>query len=270
LPEIPEMENYKKMLIRTIVGKPIISALVERERSINKTVSEFTAAVAGQSIDRVSRRAKYLIFHLSGGLYLLSHMMLNGRLFYGPDDSDLPGKPHVVLRFNDNNNLFFCDLRLGFVHLLTWDELEAELAGLGIEPLSSDFTWQAFAGLMERRRGVVKPLLIEQKIIAGIGNAYSNEILFAAGIMPDRTAPAIAEKELQRLWEAIPRVLQKGINNGGYIEEPYTDWDKLSGGQIPHFMVYDRGGQACKVCGTPIQESKLNGRWTYYCTICQR
>jgi len=245
LPEIPEMENYKKMLIRTIVGKPIISALVERERSINKTVSEFTAAVAGQSIDRVSRRAKYLIFHLSGGLYLLSHMMLNGRLF-------------------------FCDLRLGFVHLLTWDELEAELAGLGIEPLSSDFTWQAFAGLMERRRGVVKPLLIEQKIIAGIGNAYSNEILFAAGIMPDRTAPAIAEKELQRLWEAIPRVLQKGINNGGYIEEPYTDWDKLSGGQIPHFMVYDRGGQACKVCGTPIQESKLNGRWTYYCTICQR
>lgn len=270
MPEIPEMETYRDMLTRTVIGKPVIAAAVEREKSINKAVTEFTAAVTGQSIDMVSRRAKYLVFHLSGGLYLLAHMMLDGWLFYGPIDTGLPGKPHVVLQFNDNNRLFFCDLRLGFVHLLTREELDTELGVLGIEPLSPDFTWQAFAGLLERRRGVIKPLLIDQKLIAGIGNAYSNEILFAAGIMPDRTVPDITGEEMQRLWKTIPRVLQVGIQNGGYIEEPYADWDKLSGGQIPHFMVYDRGGQPCKVCGTIIQENKLNGRWTYYCITCQK
>lgn len=270
MPEIPEMETYKNMLIRTVVGKPITTAAVERERSINRAVAEFIAAVTGQTIDRVSRRAKYLIFHLSGGLFLLTHMMLDGRLFYGPDNSSLPGKPHVVLYFNDYNNLFFCDLRLGFVHLLTQEELESLMGDLGIEPLSPDFTWQEFAALLERRRGVIKPLLIEQKIIAGIGNAYSNEILFAAGIIPDRTVPDINEEELHRLWETIPRVLRAGIKNGGYIEEPYADWDHLSGGQIPLFMVYDRGGKPCKVCGTTIKEAKLNGRWTFYCTVCQK
>jgi len=270
LPEIPEMETYKSMLSGTVLGKTIISTVVERERSINKTLSEFTSAVTGQSIDTVSRRAKYLIFQLSSGMFLLTHMMLDGRLHYGPEESSLPGKPHVILHFNDNNNLFFCDMRLGFVHLLARQELEGELAGLGLEPLAPEFTWQAFANLLEKRRGAIKPLLIDQKILAGIGNAYSNEILFAAGILPDRAVPAISEEELYRLWQTIPRVLQAGIKNGGYIEEPYAEWDQLSGGQIPHFMVYDRNGQPCKVCGEMIQESKLGGRWAYYCKVCQK
>lgn len=272
MPEIPEMETYRSMLARSVVGKPIRAAAAERERSINAAVPVFTAAVTGQIIESISRRAKYLIFHLHGGLFLLAHMMLDGRMFYGPDTGGaaLPGKPHVVLRFNDNNALFFCDLRLGFLHLLTSEGLEAELAGLGVEPLAPEFTWPVFHGLLERRRGVIKPLLMDQKRLAGIGNAYSNEILFAAGLRPDRTVPNITEEEMRGLWKTIPRVLQMGIQNGGYIEEPYAQWDKTSGGQIPHFMVYDRGGEPCKVCGEVIQKTKLNGRWTYYCTVCQR
>lgn len=268
MPEIPEMETYREMLTRTVVDKPIAGVTVERPRSINLPVEEFVSALVGKSVESITRRAKYLIFRLSGGLFMLSHLMLDGRLYYGP--GKLPGKPHVVINFSDLNSLFFCEFRLGYLHLLTPEALAAETAGLGVEPLSPDFTWETFRELLLGRRGAVKPLLMEQKIIAGIGNAYSNEILFAAGILPGRTVPSINENTMRDLWQVIPQVLHEGIRNGGYIEEPYAQWDKLSGGQIPHFMVYDRNGQPCKVCGTVIQSSKLSGRWTYYCPACQR
>jgi len=272
MPEIPEMETYRNMLVKTVVGKNITGADVNRLRSINIAPEQFLPALTGQSIENISRRAKYLVFHLRGGLYMITHMMLDGRLYLGPTglETGLPGKPHVILNFADNNSLYFCNLRLGYLHLLDQAEANSELAGLGIEPLSADFTWETFAGIFRGRRGAIKPLLIDQKLIAGLGNAYSNEVLFAAGVLPDKAVPAIAENEMRNLWQAIPRVLQEAIQNGGYIEEPYASWDDLSGGQIPHFMVYDRSGEPCKVCGTAIQGKKLGGRWTYYCSNCQR
>lgn len=272
MPEIPEMETYRNMLDRTVVVKNITGAVVNRPRSINIAPEQFSAALVGQFIENVSRRAKYLVFQLRGGLYMVTHMMLDGRIYYGPSgiESGLPGKSHVILNFADNNSLYFCDLRLGYLHLLDQAGTNSELAGLGIEPLSADFTWETFMGIFRGRRGAIKPLLIEQKLIAGLGNAYSNEVLFAAGILPDRVVPSIAENEMRKLWQAIPRLLREAIQNGGYIEEPYASWDNLSGGQIPHFMVYDRSGEPCKVCGTTIQENKLGGRWAYYCVNCQR
>lgn len=271
MPEIPEMENYRTMLLRTVTGKQVTGVWVERPKSINVAVNELSAALNGQVIDNVTRRAKLLVFHLRGGLYLVTHMMLDGRLYYGTgsDHEGLPGKPHVIIGFSDGGKLFFCDLGLGFLHLVDSLGLEAELAGLGLEPLSPDFTWGSFMELFRKRRGAVKPLLMDQRLIAGLGNAYSNEVLFAARILPAKKIPEIGPDGLKRLWEVIPRILREAINNGGYIEEKYAQWDNRSGGQIPHFMIYDRGGEPCSVCGNPIGETKLNGRWTYMCSTCQ-
>ncbi len=271
MPEIPEMENYRSMILRTVTGKQIAGVWVERPKTINVTIAEFTAALHGQVIDNVTRRAKLLVFHLRGGLYMVTHMMLDGRMYYGAagDSEGLPGKPHVIIGFSDDTRLFFCDLGLGFLHLVNSSGLERELDGLGIEPLSPEFTLGNFTGLFTKRRGVVKPLLMDQKLIAGLGNAYSNEALFAAGILPDRKIPDIGPGEMEKLWQAIPRILREAVSNGGYIEEKYAVWDNRSGGQIPHFMVYDRGGEPCRVCGNPVRETKLNGRWTYFCNICQ-
>jgi len=288
MPEIPEMEIYKNYLNQYAAGKQITDVRVERPRSINRAVEEFAGLVRGTRIEKAERRAKFLMLRLGNGWYLLTHMMLDGRLFYGPPGFDrtaegqtgpeipgspegprLPGKAHVVLELNDNHSLYFCELRLGYLHLLEAAELNRVTAGLGIEPLGPDYSWSNFTGLLAGRRGKIKPFLIEQKYLAGLGNAYSNEVLFAAGIMPDRPVAALKEGEQRKLFEVIPDTLQAAIRLGGYIEEPFTAGDTLSGGYIPHFRVYDRGGEPCFVCGTPISEVKLSGRWTYFCGQCQ-
>lgn len=287
MPEIPEMEIYRDFLNRYVSGKQVTGVQVERTRSINRDVGEFIRLVRGVRVEKVERRAKFLVFHLDNDLYLLNHMMLDGRLYYGPPGLDreagtepaepgmengqfrLPGKAHVVFALSDNRSLYFCDLRLGYLHLLDGAELAREISDLGIEPLSSDYNWAGFAGLLSGRRGKIKPFLIAQKYLAGLGNAYSNEVLFASGIMPDRAAGSLTEAEQRRLFDEIPRTLREAISLGGYIEEPFTAGDSLSGGYIPHFRVYDRGGEPCLVCGTPISEKKLSGRWTYYCVRCQ-
>lgn len=285
MPEIPEMEIYRNFLNRYVDGKQVTAVRVERPRSVNRSVDEFAGVVRGAHIEKTERRAKYLNLRLDNGLYMLTHMMLDGRLYYGPPELDrtadrpagpedarghrLPGKANVVLDLNDGYSLYFCELGLGYLHLLEAAELARITAELGIEPLGPDYNWTAFGGLLSGRRGKIKPFLMEQKYLAGLGNAYSNEVLFAAGIRPDRPALSLKEGEKLKLFEVIPNTLQAAIRLGGYIEEPFTAGDTLSGGYIPHFRVYDRGSEPCPVCGTPISEVKLSGRWTYYCVQCQ-
>lgn len=271
MPEIPEMENYRKLLTQTVLGKKIVNIVVERPKSINMEAADFISSVTGSVVEGISRRAKYLVFHLYGGLFLITHMMLDGRIFFGPKNGDekLPGKPEVIIDFMDGSSLYFCDLRLGFLHLMTRDGLMKVFNDIGLEPLSDDFKFERFRGVFTGRRGTVKPLLMDQSLVCGIGNAYSNEILFVSRIMPDRKFPTLEDNELRVLWEAIPKVLREGIARGGYIEEPFASWDTQTGGQNNHFLVYDRGGQPCKICGNIIKETKLNGRWTYFCTVCQ-
>lgn len=286
MPEIPEMETYRVMLDKTVLGKSIADVVITRERSINTDKNNFITAVKDKKIKVVQRRAKYLIFSLDNGIYLAAHMMLDGRLYYddntsGKDtlydndndnkenETNLPGRPNVILIFTDGSGLFFCELRLGYLHLLNEESLKSELAPLGIEPLSNDFSLANFINIFGRRRGAIKPLLMNQEIVAGIGNAYSNEILFESRINPERKIGEINEDEMRKLWQSIPVILREGIKNGGYIEEPYSAWDTLSGGQNNHFTVYGRDGQPCVVCGNTIQKYKLAGRWTYVCKNCQ-
>ncbi len=278
MPEIPEMEIYKDYLQNNVADKTIGDVKVHRPRSINVPEETLRDRLVHNSIQQVSRRAKYLIYELGGGLYLINHLMLDGRLYYFPQGTEepgvvfpitLPGKPHVEVVFDDKSVLYFCDLRLGYLHLIDRGVLNGILDSVGIEPLGEEFNWQTFLHVIHGRRGMIKPFLMNQKAITGIGNAYSNEILFASGLLPDRTISTLAEEELQRLYPSITRVLRDALEKGGYIEEPFAPWDNFTGGAIPHFKVYDRANEPCRICGTLIVRKEIGGRNAFYCPVCQ-
>lgn len=271
MPEIPEMETYKNYLQRSVLGKRIVGTEITRARSTNVPTDEFVRWVQDTSIEQVLRYGKYLILALSSGKALCAHMMLDGRMYYevAGEPVELPGRSHIRLKFADHSILHFCDLRLGYLKLLESSQVDAIKEGLGLDPLDSEFSLAAFLKILSGKRGMIKPLLMDQKNISGIGNAYASEILFAAGILPERKTPTLTDGEKERLYEVIPDLLQQGIAKGGYIEEPFAPWDKLSGGMIPHFKVYDRTGQPCLQCGEPIQQKIVGGRNAYYCLTCQ-
>ncbi|WP_242831342.1 DNA-formamidopyrimidine glycosylase [Desulfitobacterium dehalogenans] len=271
MPEIPEMETYKDYLQLSVLGKKIVGTEIVRERSTNVPPDEFVRWVQDTSIEQVLRCGKYLILSLSSGKALCAHMMLDGRIYYevAGEPVELPGSSHIQLRFEDDSILHFCDLRLGYLKLLDPSQVQAIKDGLGPDPLDSGFSFTAFLKILSAKRGMIKPLLMDQKNISGIGNAYSNEILFAAGILPERKVPTLTDGEKERLYSVIPDLLRQAIEKGGYIEEPFAFWDNLSGGMIPYFKVYDRSGQPCLQCGDTIRQKIVGGRNAYYCLTCQ-
>lgn len=214
MPETPEMEIYKNYLNKWVKGKQIVEINVLRTKSLNLESTVFCNLLIGKLIQDITRRGNVLIFHLNYNHYLLTHMMLDGRLYYlsmkdvetllskvsqssktslsEVVDSDaeelkqkikeLPGKTSVVLGLSDGSVLFFCSLTLGYLHYLDQDSLEKKLRELGKDPLELNFRAEDFVQLLEGKRGMIKPWLMNPKNIAGVGNAYSNEALFKAGI----------------------------------------------------------------------------------------
>lgn len=268
MPEIPEMENYRSLLNQSINAKKITSVEVNRSKTINIPVEDFVAKVQGQSIKEVARRAKFLVFQLADGNFLLLHLMLDGRITLTPVEEKV--KAQVIFFLVDGNKLNFSQLHLGYLHYHTPKELRAELENLGVEPLSEDFTWQGFQQLLKGRRGVIKTLLMNQKVIAGLGNAYSNEALFAARLMPDRKVAGLEEEEKKHLFEVIPSLLRKAIAAGGDLDTPYSEEDIKTGGFNTQFQVYERTGEPCYVCGNLIEQAEIGGRNAFFCRICQK
>lgn len=272
MPEIPEMEVYRHYLMENVMGKLIDQVTVNRSKSINVDEKEFSQRLVRQIIIQVERKGKALVLGLTNGSYLLTHMMLDGRLYLQQAGEELPVKEpgHVVLVFSDGSKLHFQDMRLGYVHILNEEQLISQLSILGVDPFSEEYTDEFFRKLCRKRRGMIKPLLINQKAIAGVGNAYSNEALFVAGVLPERPANKLSDQEIVLLYQAIPAVLQEAIKYGGYIEEPFASWDTFSGGVNKHFRVYDREGERCIACGQLIQAKEVSGRWSYFCPRCQK
>lgn len=271
MPEIPEMETYRQFLNRSVLGKRITGTEITRGRSTNVSPEEFNQWVQDTSIEQVLRYGKYIILQISSGKFLCAHMMLDGRIYYEMAGTgvELPGRSHIRLKFEDQSILHFCDLRLGYLKLFDQEQVDSIKDSLGIDPLDSGFSLAAFLKVIGSKRGMVKPVLMDQKNISGIGNAYSNEILFSAGILPERKVPTLTTEEKERLYSAIPDLLLRSIEKGGYIEEKFAHWDNLSGGVIPYFKVYDRTGQPCIECGTAISQKEVGGRNAYYCLTCQ-
>ncbi|MCM3571483.1 bifunctional DNA-formamidopyrimidine glycosylase/DNA-(apurinic or apyrimidinic site) lyase [Neobacillus mesonae] len=269
MPELPEMENYKIFLNQKVVGKTITAIQVNREKSINVTIEVFKRMVQNQTIVAVNRRGKHLLFHLQNGQVLLLHLMLGGWIFYGTE-ADKPKRTIQVQLSFDDHHLYFIGLRLGYLHLHTHTEAEQKLSHLGPEPLESGFTQQVFLNKMAAKHGRLKTTLLDQGFIAGIGNCYSTEICFKAGVLPAKDIDDIERTELIQIYNAMKAILQDAIKHGGYLENPFFNGDTLTGSYSELCQVYDREGGTCHRCGAVIVKEMISSRKTFYCPNCQK
>ncbi|MEB3102701.1 Fpg/Nei family DNA glycosylase [Ferviditalea candida] len=270
MPELPEMENYRRLLKPLAAGKTVLSAKITREKSVNLPAETFAGAVAYQRITAVERRAKYLLFHLESSHVLLLHLMLNGWIYY-TEGEEAPERTAQVELDLETGRLFFLGLRLGFLHYLSAFETSEKLRPLGPEPMEESFNLEHFQSrLNAKSRSVLKSALTDQRVIAGIGNCYSDEICFAAGILPYRKIHTLSLDESGRLFAAMKQVLSEAVNAGGYMEVPLYAGDKLTGGYDSRCAVYDRADEPCLRCGHPIGKREIASRKTFCCTNCQQ
>lgn len=269
MPELPEMETYRRLLAAQLAGQVITHAEVQREKSLNVPVPAFLQVVNGAVLTTVERRGKHLLFHLQSGQVLLLHLMLGGFLYLGTAADKLARTAQITLSFGDRV-LYFHGLRLGWLHLHPAAAVPKLLAELGPEPLASDFTEERFRQIVAGKRGMIKTTLVDQHVIAGIGNCYADEICFAAGILPMRQWPSVLPDELAALYRAMQSVLREAIRLGGYMEPPLYQGDALTGGYNHHCLVYDREGEPCPRCSQPIIREELASRKVFYCRGCQR
>jgi len=183
---------------------------------------------------------------------------------------ELPGKPSAIFGLSNDSVLFFCRLTLGYLHYLSKDELEAKLGVLGSEPLAPNFDALEFIQLLGEKKAMIKPWLMNPKNIAGVGNAYSNEALFGAGILPTRLISTLSIAEKEKLHDSLINILGDSIRLGGDMEEPFAPWDDFTGGYNSYFKVYERSGEPCPVCQNVIEKSEVGGRNAFFCSHCQK
>jgi formamidopyrimidine-DNA glycosylase len=265
MPELPEVETVVRGLRGPLVGRTFTGVIVRWPNSVKTPIPELQQRLPGQCIEAISRRGKYLQFHLSGGDFLFLHLKMSGDLLVLPAAE--PDDPHVrtIFGLDNGHQLRFKDTRkFGRVYLVS---NPAQVVGkLGPEPLPADFTVDDFRALFARRSGRLKPLLLNQQFIAGIGNIYADESCHAARLDPRRNADTLSDDDLARLYHAIRQALKAGITyKGASLDSVYR------GGEFQnHFRVYGRTGEPCLTCGAEIQRIVLGGRSTHFCSTCQR
>ena len=277
MPELPEVETIKRQLAKTIVGKKVKNVKINLAKMVNLPVAKFKKTVVGAKIEEIKRRAKILIFDLDNNWSVLIHLKLTGQLIFHDDktEGDPPTKhTHIIYYFTDGTKLYHNDLRqFGWERLIQTIALSEywQKEKLGPEPLDKDFNLAEFTQILKSRpQAVIKPLLMDQKAIAGIGNIYSDESLFVAKILPTRKASTLKPKEIDKLFQAIKQILIKAITRHGTSVQDYVDSHGQKGNFAPKLFVYNRHGQPCKKCRTKITRLKLRGRSAHYCPQCQK
>lgn len=265
MPELPEVETIVRGLQGPLLGRTFTGVAVTWPNSIKTPLPELQNRLPGRRIEAITRRGKYLQFHLSGGDMLLIHLKMSGDLLVEP--AGQPPHPHVRTTFGLDNGyeLRFKDTRkFGRVYLV--GDPRQVVGRLGPEPLADDFSLEAFKALFRGRKGRLKPLLLNQEFIAGIGNIYADESCFRAKIDPRRPVDSLSPPELEQLYRAIRQALQAGITHkGASLDQVYR------GGEFQnHFQVYQREGEPCFNCGSLIVRTVLGGRSTHFCAQCQR
>ena len=270
MPELPEVETIVRGLAGRIAGKRIEAAEVRLAKMAPAPPGVvFERAVAGERVTGVRRRGKYAVIELGSGRALVTSLRMTGRLVVSdPEDPEYPGA-HVVLWLEDGCRLSFADVRT-FGRMRLVEAGEAWDRDLGIEPLSSGFTQEAFIGMLSGRTTPIKALLLDQRRLAGIGNIYACEALWEARIRPGRPAKALTKPAIRRLHHAVTDVLKRAIDLRGTSVDDYVDAGGLRGGFQNVLAVYGRLGEPCDRCGGKIVRTVLAQRGTWWCRTCQR
>lgn len=272
MPELPEVETVRRGLERLVVGKTIEQVRVRYAKMIGTGVDSFVHDLPGQTIERIGRRGKYLLFYLTGGV-LVSHLRMEGKYLFYSDAVPERKHAHVFFEMTDGGTLVYEDVRkFGTMEFLKKDQLEAYFAArkLGPEPTDSDFLLATFAAALSRSKKPIKPYLLEQTLVVGLGNIYVDEALWRARIHPARPADSLKPAEVKRLREKIIEVLQLGIEKRGSTIRTYRNALGEDGTMQDFLQVYGKTGQPCARCGSPIEKIKLGGRGTHLCPHCQK
>jgi formamidopyrimidine-DNA glycosylase len=278
--ELAEVEVMRRDLEKDVLGRKIARAEVRPQRNAMRIIrrhgkrKEFADRLTGRRFTKVERRGKYVFLHMDNGDVLVVHFGMSGQFLRGNKRQPLPPHTHVVIDFQQGGDLRYVDPRtFGEMFVVTPDELGKvkELQHIAIDPLDHVFTWQAFAGALAQRASKMKPLLMDQKFISGLGNIYSDEVLFAAGLRLDRMSDTLSSQEVRRLYRALQEVLQEAIRHRGTTldDEAYVDLFGKPGEFQNELKVYGRAGQPCRRCRTPIEAVKISGRNAYFCPQCQ-
>jgi len=278
--ELPEVEVMRRDLEKDVVGRKTAGAEVRPSRNAMRVIrrhgkrKEFTDRVVGRKFTKAERRGKYVLLHMDNGDVLVTHFGMSGRFVRATKRVPLLTHTHVVITFQQGGDLRFIDPRtFGEMFVAPADELGKvkELQHIAIDPLDHVFTWQAFGAALAQRAAKMKQLLMDQKFVSGLGNIYSDEVLFAAGLRYDRMSDSLSSQEVRRLYRAMQEVLQEAIRFRGTTleDEAYVDLFGKPGEFQNELKVYGRAGLPCRRCRTPIQAVKISGRNAYFCPQCQ-
>ncbi|OGH87565.1 MAG: hypothetical protein A3J93_03510 [Candidatus Magasanikbacteria bacterium RIFOXYC2_FULL_42_28] len=304
MPELPEVETVRRDLEKVLVGKKITAVEILDKKIVGGKPAVFVSAVNGKKIVGVERRGKLLAFKLSSGEYLLAHLKMTGQLIcvslslrakrgnliagghqVGKNDLTVPNKfTRVIFAFSPparggargggsvGGTLYFNDLRrFGYLKVVSAEEKETIFKNnFGIEPLTPDFKLSAFTKIFRNRKTNLKAILMNQKLISGLGNIYVDEACFNAGLLPWRSAKSLKPPEIKKLFSCIQKVIAVAIKNRGTTFKDFRDGAGGRGAHYNFLNVYGRKGEKCRKCKNFIKKTKHAGRGTHFCPKCQR
>ena len=272
MPELPEVETVRRGLEKLILGKKISNINIRYPKMIKTDLPELQKEMPGQVIQSMGRRGKYLLFYLSDKV-LISHLRMEGKYFYYPDQVPERKHAHVLIHFEDGGTLVYEDVRkFGTMELLAPELLEAYFVSkkLGPEPTEQDFDLEIFRGALKKSKKPIKSHLLDQTLVTGLGNIYVDEVLWRAKVHPSRTSNSLSTQEARKVHDEIIKVLGEAVEKGGSTIRTYTNAFGEDGTMQEFHQVYDKTGQACSRCGAIIEKIQLGGRGTHFCPKCQR
>lgn len=275
MPELPEVETIRRQMQKEVVGARILGVDVRFAKRLDLPAKKFASAIVGASISGVGRRAKLLLIHLSNGWTMVIHLKMTGRMLLLKEGMVPTKHTHLVFRLSGGRLIFFEDVRkFGYVKLVRTADLEKDVfdkEGYGPEPLDRSFTFERFRMCLTGRGPKrIKPLLMAQSCIAGIGNIYADEACWRAKVRPDRRIATLAVGELSGLYDGVKKSLTEALGRRGSSVDDYVDLYGRQGANFSRLLVYGRDGKPCSRCGTIIKKMRLAGRGTHYCPKCQK
>jgi formamidopyrimidine-DNA glycosylase len=279
MPELPEVETIRLQLNTVLPGLVIKEIEILREKCFQGDKKE----VIGKEVIGVERYGKMLFVKLNSNIGLAIHLKMTGRLIFQDrnqlDDfliedktlKTLPNKhTRLIIYFENKSRLYFNDLRIfGWIRIVDSVKREALSAKLGIEPFTKDFTLENFEKAIKAAKKAIKLVIMDQQILAGVGNIYANEALFCARINPQKSATKLNRQETEKLFTCINSVLKKAIKLHGFSDNDYLDAFGKKGEAQNHFLIYGKNKENCPVCGKEIKKIQFGGRGTYFCLQCQ-
>ncbi|KRL04754.1 DNA-formamidopyrimidine glycosylase [Liquorilactobacillus oeni] len=273
MPELPEVETVRRGLEKLVCGERIENVKIIYSKTIIGNPDEFQKELCGHRLENVGRRGKYLLFNFDKGLSMVSHLRMEGKYFVESPELPIEKHTHIVFQLSNGQQLRYNDVRkFGRMRLIRTDELAGlpALMKLGPEPIVASFDKEEFFEKLKHKKKMIKPALLDQTLVAGLGNIYTDEVLWYSKINPQTPASHLDRQEVSLLHDEIIKELKRAIAAGGTTVFTYTDTFGHAGSFQSQLHVYGKKGQPCERCGTLLEKIVVGQRGTTFCPACQK